>query len=210
MAYTSFIFDNDGVLVDTTELQVEATQLALREILSLTLDTQEDISILKSTVTTRDKLIKLCHKGYFTLDKVDAIYERKKAITDKMMSMLDSKDYQDKIEMFEFLRQENKNIAIVTNANRTTTTTLLNRLGFMKYLDVLITNNDVQNTKPHAEPYIRAMLQLGGAIEDFVIFEDSITGLASARGTGAAVYEISNFKDVNARLMKKIIGGNDR
>jgi len=208
LGYTSFIFDNDGVLVDTTELQVKATLAAIDEVLNLKLTTQEDISVLKSTITTRDKLIKLCQKGYFTLNKVDAVYERKKIITNKMMSMLDSEDYQDKIEMFEFLRRENKNIAVVTNANRASTVTLLNNLGFMKYLDVLITNNDVKNTKPHAEPYVRAMLQLGGSIEDFIIFEDSVTGLASARGSGATVYEISNFRDVNTQLMEEIIAGN--
>jgi HAD superfamily hydrolase (TIGR01509 family) len=52
--------------------------------------------------------------------------------------------------------------------------------------DVLVTGSDVEQPKPHPEPYLRAMEQLGVAPELSVAIEDSRPGLASAVTAGAA------------------------
>ncbi len=52
--------------------------------------------------------------------------------------------------------------------------------------DVLVTGSDVDQPKPHPEPYLRAMELLGVAPELSVAIEDSPPGLASAVTAGAA------------------------
>ena len=56
---------------------------------------------------------------------------------------------------------------------------ILKSIGLYNFLDLLITNEDVINPKPHREPYVKAISRFGGDLENFIIFEDSETGLTS-------------------------------
>ena len=192
MMIKAFIFDFDGVLVDTTEIQVSSLKAAILDTTGVVLAHPNEWEIMSSTITTRAKLHKFMLSGKITEAQIEDIYTAKKKIANEMMLTLNPNDYRDKIEMFEVLKASNKKIAVVTNANGMSTRMLLNHLGFTKYLDVLITNSDVNNPKPHAEPYIRAMVRLGVEPDRCIIFEDSTVGLQSARATGARVQEVQH------------------
>lgn len=77
-------------------------------------------------------------------------------------------------------------------------------LGLYNFLDLLISNEDVVNPKPHSEPYIKAISHFGGDLKNFIIFEDSETGLTSAYGTGCKVYKVENTNDINLSLIKQM------
>ena len=190
--FKAFIFDFDGVLVDTTEIQVSSLKAALLDTVGVVLTHPNDWEIMSSTITTRAKLYKFAQSGKLSEVRIEEIYIAKKKIANEMMLTLNPNDYRDKIEMFEALKASDKKIAVVTNANGESTRMLLDHLGFTKYLDVLITNSDVNNPKPHAEPYIRAMVRLGIEPDRCIIFEDSTVGLQSARATGARVKEVQH------------------
>ena len=203
--YKAFLFDFDGVLVDTTDIQVRSIAEAIKNIIGLSIKHPSDWEIIYSTITTKAKLVKLSHKGYLPLKQIEEVYTEKKRLANEMMLKLDPQHYFDKRQMFDFLKTEDKKIGVVTNANGDSTRMLLKHLDFMKYLDVLITNNDVANSKPHPEPYIRAMLEIGCKLEEYIIFEDSIVGLQAARATGAAVCEVRHVNDVNFGLVADIL-----
>ena len=203
--YKAFLFDFDGVLVDTTDIQVRSIAEAIKNIIGLSIKHPSDWEIIYSTITTKAKLVKLSHKGYLPLKQIEETYTEKKRLANEMMLKLDPQHYFDKRQMFDFLKAEDKKIGVVTNANGDSTRMLLKHLDFMKYLDVLITNNDVVNSKPHPEPYIRAMLEVGCKLEEYIIFEDSIVGLQAARATGAAVCEVRHVNDVNFGLVADIL-----
>tara|TARA_R110001583_G_scaffold16196_7_gene65774 strand:- start:1617 stop:2249 length:633 start_codon:yes stop_codon:yes gene_type:complete len=204
--YKAFVFDFDGVLVDTTDIQVRSIVRALGR-RNFNVRHPSDLEIVNSTITTKAKLIKFCDKGYITMDQVYPIYEDKKQIANELMAELNPQHYFDKIEMFKYLKEQKKKIAIVTNANGQSTRMLLEHLDFAKYIDVLITNSDVINPKPHPEPYIRALMMLariGCDLDECIIFEDSIVGLEAARATGASVHEVKSWRDVNYGLVADI------
>ena len=205
--YKAFIFDFDGVLVDTTDLQVRSIVHALGRA-GFDVRHPSDLDIVHSTITTKAKLVKFCDKGYISMDQVEPIYEEKKRIANELMLQMNPQHYFDKRQMFDSLAGYGKKIAIVTNANGESTRMLLKHLGFMKYLDVLVTNSDVINPKPHPEPYIRALMQLariGCDLEECIIFEDSAVGLEAARATGASVHEVKRWQDVNYGLIADIL-----
>jgi beta-phosphoglucomutase-like phosphatase (HAD superfamily) len=56
--------------------------------------------------------------------------------------------------------------------------------------DVLVCGDEVDNTKPHPEPYLLAAKLLGVDIGGCVAIEDSPTGVASAAAAGARVLAI--------------------
>jgi beta-phosphoglucomutase-like phosphatase (HAD superfamily) len=53
--------------------------------------------------------------------------------------------------------------------------------------DVVVTQDDVQRGKPDPEPYLRAAEQLGVEPSELLVFEDTDTGVASAKAAGAYV-----------------------
>lgn len=55
---------------------------------------------------------------------------------------------------------------------------------------VIVAGDDVENSKPHPEPYLRAAALLGVDAADCVAIEDSAPGVASAVAAGAVVIGI--------------------
>ncbi len=67
----------------------------------------------------------------------------------------------------------------------------------------VITSDDVENAKPHPEPYIKAAKILNIPISNCVVIEDSLNGIESAKKSGAKVvgittgFEASELQDVD-------------
>ncbi|MET0481125.1 MAG: HAD family phosphatase [Mycetocola sp.] len=87
-------------------------------------------------------------------------------------------------ELLKELRDLGVKTALVTMSVRAMAEQVLSHLDFTAF-DVLVTGDEVDQPKPHPEPYLRAASLLGVSIEDCVAIEDSRAGLASAVASGA-------------------------
>lgn len=63
----------------------------------------------------------------------------------------------------------------------------------------VVAGDEVENGKPHPEPYLTACQRLGVAPEDTVVLEDSIPGCESGNASGAVVLGVRNMVDLPAR-----------
>ena len=201
MKYKNFLFDLDGVLVDTVEIQYDSTIKAILKFVNFNL-TNTIESILRSTITTKKKLQYLVEQNIISNEQIIDIYNEKKKIADSKFNNLIADN--EKVKLFTFLKKRKCKIAVVTNGNKNSSVIILKSLGLYNFLDLLITNEDVINSKPHSEPYVKAISHFGGNLEDFIIFEDSETGLTSAYGTGCKVYKVENINDINLSLIKQL------
>ena len=77
------VFDFDGVLVDTTEIQVLSIAVAIKRIAGFPIKHPSDWEIIYSTITTKDKLIKFAKKKYLPMGQIEEIYSEKKKIAKK-------------------------------------------------------------------------------------------------------------------------------
>ena len=59
-----------------------------------------------------------------------------------------------------------------------------------------ISADDVARTKPFPDPYLEAAKRIGVAPSSCVVFEDSLTGIASAKSAGCAVVAVPHYVDV--------------
>ena len=83
----------------------------------------------------------------------------------------------------------------------------LAKTSVIEYLDVIVTNDDIKNPKPHPEIYWKAMSMMGFLPDETLIIEDSPQGLLSAHRSNASVLRVKNSKDL---VMSKIISKLDK
>jgi HAD superfamily hydrolase (TIGR01509 family) len=79
--------------------------------------------------------------------------------------------------------------ALVTMSRRHMALDVVASLGFDGF-DVVVAGDDVENAKPHPEPYLAAAASLGVDIAECVALEDSEPGVASAVAAGATVFAL--------------------
>lgn len=89
-------------------------------------------------------------------------------------------------ELLRELRDADIPTALVTMSRRHMALEVAGALGFTGF-DVVVAGDDVENAKPHPEPYLRAAELLGVEISACVALEDSEPGVASAVAAGARV-----------------------
>lgn len=90
-------------------------------------------------------------------------------------------------ELWHELAEHNVHIGVVSTSLCAPLAAALNRLGLMSFVDVLVGRELVSHTKPHPEPYLKALSYLTtdpkGASKTIAI-DDSPSGVASARAAG--------------------------
>jgi HAD superfamily hydrolase (TIGR01509 family) len=64
------------------------------------------------------------------------------------------------------------------------------------FFQFTISADDVTRTKPFPDPYLEAAKRMGVAPSSCVVFEDSLTGIASAKSAGCAVVAVPHYVDV--------------
>lgn len=87
-------------------------------------------------------------------------------------------------------------IACCSNSIRKTVLTVLSKLGIIEYFDLIISNEDVKNSKPHPEIYWKAISIMGFLPEETLIVEDSPFGLLAANRSKSHVMRVESPKDV--------------
>jgi HAD superfamily hydrolase (TIGR01509 family) len=68
----------------------------------------------------------------------------------------------------------------------------LERLGLMPYVQAVRTRDRVKNLKPHPEPYLSVLADLGAQAAGSFAFEDSRPGVSAAKAAGLTVVAVPN------------------
>lgn len=82
-------------------------------------------------------------------------------------------------------------IGLVTSALPGKVERMLAGLSITNPFEVMVTANQVKNGKPHSECYLLAAEKMNLDPQDIIVFEDSVSGVKSASGAGAAVVGIN-------------------
>ena len=82
-------------------------------------------------------------------------------------------------------------LAICSSASRATLALSLTRLGLEGWFDPVICAEDVAQSKPMPEGYLRALSALGCTAAEALAFEDSASGLHAATAAGIEVVDVT-------------------
>jgi HAD superfamily hydrolase (TIGR01509 family) len=186
------LFDLDGVLVDACEWHYLALNKAMMELTGKVISRQDHETIYNG-LPTRVKLEKLGIVG----DLQKKICDLKQKYTIDIINTDGAID-NTKVTLLSNLKSRGVKIACVTNSIRQTAELMLKVTGQLEFMDLIISNEDVVNSKPSPEPYNKAIKTLLVNPLRTMIVEDSEHGLRSATLSDASfIWKVKGVDYVN-------------
>ena len=191
------IFDLDGVLIDAKKIHYEALNLALAKVnQNLIIDWSDHLSIYDGLKTSQKLELLSKNKG-LSPSFYDQIWKEKQEYTE---SMLDKLNYNENIyNCLHYLKSQGYIIACCSNSIANTINKSLEKIKTLDFFDLILSNEDVVNSKPHPEMYWQAMSKFRIYPEETMIIEDSPHGLKAASSSGAHVYRVKNPEDITLK-----------
>ena len=198
----NLIFDLDGVLVDTRDIHYEALNYALKK---------NDLPIISYNDHLR------VFDGLPTLKKIEIINQKNKISELKKKKIVKLKNkqtnnllkkkikYDKRVEKIFKKLSINYKISIASNAIKKTLDICINNLKIKRYIHTYLSNQDVKNSKPHPEIYMKMMLNMNARPKETLIIEDSHYGRVAAKESGAFLFPVDNIKDVNLEKINTMI-----
>jgi len=173
-----FIFDLDGVIVDTAKYHF----LAWKKIAtSLGIDfTLEHNELLKgvSRVRSLDIILEIGKVEASQEDKDKWLIQKNEDYLSYLVDMNETEILPGVMTVLKFLKENNQPIALGSASKNAKP--ILEKTGTLSYFDVIVDGNDVVNAKPDPEVFLHAARLLNVANEDAIVFEDSVAGVQAA------------------------------
>jgi beta-phosphoglucomutase len=189
----AIIFDMDGVLIDAKDWHYESLNRALN-LFGYAISRNEHLTTYDG-LPTRVKLDMLSIEKGLPKKLHDFISTMKQIYTMEMISLKCKPIFQHEYALSK-LKENGLKLGLASNAVRNSVESMLNKSDLMKYMDFVISNEDVEKSKPDPEIYIKAMAALGVSPEETMILEDNDHGIRSAKAAGGFVMEIETVEDV--------------
>lgn len=172
----AFLFDLDGVIIDTEGQYQEFWGAIGREFLP---------HILDFATRIKGSTLVAIHNNYFPDPAVRSEVDRRLEAYESTMRY---PIFAGALEFVGWARSAGIPCAIVTSSNHDKMRQLAAQHPTLTDLfDRTFTAEDAGRGKPYPDCYIRAAHEMGFDPEDCVVFEDSINGLKAGRSSGAFV-----------------------
>lgn len=194
------IFDLDGVLVDAKNIHYESLNKALG--VDFAIEWNEHLSTYDGLKTTQ-KLEMLTIKKQLPVEQYKKIWIDKQKYTLNALKNLQPSD--SLIECMEKLSSDGYKIGCCSNSIKKTVLTILHKLEIIEYFDLILSNEDVKNSKPHPEMYWKAISSMSVLPEETLIVEDSPYGLLAASRSKSHVLRVlspkgTTYEEINNKL----------
>ena len=195
------IFDLDGVLVEAKKIHYDALNKALGRTYAISWD--EHLSVYDG-LKTNQKLEMLTERKGLPIELHSEIWEKKQKYTLQALSEL--KPNQTLQSIMDALVDDGYKLAVCSNSIRKTVLTVLSKLGIIEFMDLIVSNEDVKNSKPHPEMYWKAISMMSCLPEETLIVEDSPYGLLAASRSKSHILRVKNPQEVTyTNITKKLL-----
>ena len=198
-----FIFDLDGVIVDTAKYHFIAWQKIAHELgIEFTPEHNENLKGV-SRVRSLDLILELGKIEATQEEKNKWLIQKNDNYLSYLVTMNNSEILPGVMPILQYLKENKQSIALGSASKNARP--ILEKTGILSYFDAIVDGNDVSNAKPDPEVFLQAAQKLGISNENSIVFEDSVAGIQAANiatMTSIGIGEASilneakfNFKD---------------
>lgn len=188
------IFDMDGVLIDAKEWHYEALNRAL-DLFGLEISRYDHL-VTYDGLPTLMKLQMLSLERGLPRSLHRFINEIKQIYTLETINVKCKPTFYHQYAMVK-LKADGYAMAVCSNSVPQSIQLMLQRADLLKYFNFYLSNQDVENPKPHPEIYINAIKRLELTPGECLVIEDNPNGIKAARESGAHLLCVSDVTEVN-------------
>lgn len=217
MIKKAFIFDLDGVIVDTAKYHFLAWQKLANQLgVEFTHKHNEGLKGV-SRVRSLDIILELGNVQASQEDKNKWLVQKNEEYLSYLVDMDESEILPGVLKVLEYLKSKNQFIALGSASKNARP--ILEKTNIMHFFDAIVDGNDVSNAKPDPEVFLRAAELVGVSNENAIVFEDSVAGIQAANianmisvgiGDATVLHEAKyNFKDftfIDKPFLSQLIG----
>jgi phosphoglycolate phosphatase len=191
------LFDLDGTLIDSVKDIASAVNVT-RKHYGL-----EPLPVAVVRTYVGNGVLVLLEKSLGAGDpqKIQEAYEIFKAYY-RVHSADETQAYPGAFELLDFLKKKNVKMGIVSNKPQEFTDFVLKKLNLAPYFGIAFGPEATPNRKPHPEPLLTALKQLGVSPSEAVMIGDSTVDIQAARAAhlkvGVLTHGYSQREDLNA------------
>ena len=212
----AFIFDLDGVIVDTAKYHY----LAWRKLANgMGVDFTEIQNEQLKGVSRIESLNKILAWGNKTISEDEFIELMAKKNDDYLRyiaKMGEDEILPDVTEVLDYLKDHKQFVALGSASKNAKQ--ILTKVNLLAKFDTIVDGNSVSKAKPDPEVFLNAANALGANAKDCVVFEDSVAGIKAANtahmisiGIGSkevlneADYVFKDFTEISRAFIEDII-----
>lgn len=212
----AFIFDLDGVIVDTAKYHFLAWQKLAQELgIEFTPEHNEELKGV-SRVRSLDIILELGGIQASQEDKNKWLIQKNEDYLSYLVDIDESEILPGVLPVLHYLKDKKQLIALGSASKNARP--ILEKTGILPLFDAIVDGNDVSNAKPDPEVFIRAARLLNTSNEDAIVFEDSVAGIQAANianmtsvGIGDATilheakYQFEDFTFIDVSFIEALI-----
>jgi beta-phosphoglucomutase family hydrolase len=188
----AIIFDMDGVLIDSERISFKCFQEVFEEY-DYKIDEEFYLKLIGRTVKNIKEIMK---KEYGDDFPFDDIYEKKRnlayEITNKNGVIIKPGVH----ELLDYLNSKNYKIAVATSTRKERALELLEEGRIKGKVDYVIGGDQVENSKPNPEIFLKAAKALNVEPEKCIVIEDSDAGITAAHAGKMIGIHVPDMKEL--------------
>lgn len=190
----AIIFDMDGVLIEAKDWHYEALNRALK-LFGYQISRYEHLTSYDGLPTSKKLQMLSVERGLPT-GLHAFINEMKQLYTMEIVHSKCKPRFNHEYALSS-LKSRGYKLAVASNSIRNTIDVMMEKANLNRYLNLIVSAEDVKNPKPAPEIYVLAMRSLGLNPENCLIVEDNENGIKAAIASGAYVLKVRDVEEVN-------------
>lgn len=177
-----FIFDLDGVIVDTAKYHYLAWQKIANQLgIEFTPEHNEELKGV-SRVRSLDLILALGNLEASQEDKNKWLVQKNEDYLSYLVDMDESEILPGVLPVLIYLKENNQKIVLGSASKNAKP--ILEKAKIIDYFDAIVDGNDVSNAKPDPEVFIQGAKKVNFLNEKCIVFEDSVAGVQAANIAG--------------------------
>lgn len=186
----ALIFDLDGTLADTMPVHF----LAYKHILSeYGIDFTPELFATLAGVPAVETIQKLNNQFGTNMDPEEIGHLKEREYEKMMHKMKPVEPVVDLLKKYH----DKMPVSVGTGGYHRLAWKTLEILGLQDYFDILVSSEDVENTKPHPETFLKCAEKMGVPPQYCQVFEDGELGIQAADAAGMMSTLVTDFYDIS-------------
>lgn len=190
----AFIFDLDGVIVDTANYHFIAWK-RIGEKLGYPLTHEQNESLKGvSRVESLERILSWAGVDIDTQKKEALLIEKNEDYLNQIDRMGREEILSGVLELLEYAKQNDIPVALGSASKNATR--ILEKLNIASYFNAIVDGNHVAKSKPDPEVFLKGASLLNQVPEDCIVFEDAAAGIAAAKAAGMTTIGMGGADEV--------------